>query len=280
MTESSRIFDVLKEKIEKKPRLIYCYKCSREVRPRVKLFPTLLGEIVAEYLCPIHNIVLLSETIKRLNLPNRNPSLIVGGAYIAFEGIDGSGKTYHAKWLVSELGKYGYEAIYVVEPYIGAIKEFLYSYDVDADAEVFLFAADRIILQKNVVLPALKENKAVISDRSVYSSIVYQSIRGVSEEYIWGINRSIKIPELVIVLDVPVEEALNRIAKTRQKITRFEDKEILSKAREKFLKLPEKYSELSDFVVINSDRPEEDVKRDILKVVLEFVRKRRDASKD
>jgi len=272
MAESSRALERLQEELEKKAHAVYCYKCGRDVKPKVKLYPTLLGEIRVEYVCPYHGIVLLTETIEKMRLPDRKPYLVVGGAYIAFEGIDGAGKTYYAKWIVSELRKKGYDVIYVIEPYVKAIKEFLYKYDIDADAEVFIFAADRIILQKTIVLPALKQNKIVISDRSIYSSIVYQSIRGVSEEYIWGINRSIKVPEFVVILDLPVREALDRLRRTRDKLTKFEEEGFLLRARKKFLELPKKYSHISKFVIISTALPEEDVKKEILERVLEYLR--------
>ncbi len=265
-------FEILKEKLEREARPLFCPKCRKEIKPIVRLYPTLLGEVKADFLCPIHNIVLLTETIRKMMLPERRPQLVREGVYIAFEGIDGSGKTFFAKWLVEELKKKGYDVIYVIEPHIKAIKDFLYKYDIDADAEAYIFAADRIILQKTTILPALREGKIVISDRSIYASIAYQTVRGLDEEFIWGINREIKIPELVIVLDVPASVALERIKNAGRSLTRFEEKEFLEKVRRKYKEIIKRYTKLSQFILIDADRKVEDVKQDILNIVLEYIR--------
>ncbi|GEM_PF-61730 len=264
----------LKEKVEE----VFCPHCMKYVKPDIRLIPTFLDSILIEKLCP-HCRTVLSTEYTQVRLPDRKPHLIKGGTYIAFEGIDGSGKTYYSKWLVEELKRRDYDVIYVKEPWVDAIKEFLYKHRIDPDAEVYIFAADRIILQTEEILPALEQNKIVVSDRSIFSSIAYQSARGVSEAFIWGVNRSIKVPEFVIILDVPVDVALKRIEGIGRAMTRFEDPEFLERVRRKFLEIAERYANISRFVVVDNSRPEEVVKKEILDHVLRYLEEKEKMAK-
>jgi thymidylate kinase len=108
--------------------------------------------------------------------------------YIALEGVDGSGKSTVARALVAGLASSGEEAILVREPGGTALGEVVRSLLLDSErlddwAEVFLFAAQRSELAREVVLPALERGTWVVSDRSYYSSIAYQGRgRGLGEE--------------------------------------------------------------------------------------------------
>lgn len=66
---------------------------------------------------------------------------------------------------------------------------------------------DRIIIQVEMVPLALEESEKVMSERYVHASLSYQSAMGIPEEFIWTINRSIKAPNIVFLLDIRSEEA-------------------------------------------------------------------------
>ncbi|HEX6147920.1 MAG TPA: dTMP kinase, partial [Acidimicrobiia bacterium] len=114
--------------------------------------------------------------------------------YIALEGGDGSGKTTLSSALAAQLRSDGDEVVEVREPGgtpLGeAVREMLLDSDhVDPWAEVFLFAAQRAQLVREVVAPALSRGAWVISDRTYYSSIAYQGrARGLGEEKVREIN--------------------------------------------------------------------------------------------
>ncbi len=158
----------------------------------------------------------------------------------------------------------GYDVVLVKEPYLNAVKEFIYE-EIDADAEAYIFAADRIILQKSVILPVLRRGGIVVSDRSVYSSLAYQVVRGLPELFVLSVNRSIKFPDKVILLDVPPETALSRIRATGREFTRFEKEEFLKKIRERFLELAEKEKER--FIIIDAEKDKEICEKEIWKIV-------------
>lgn len=242
---------------------VFCPQCRGFIKPKIVKIPTFTGELIIEYHCPKHG--LLETEKRRMRLPSRR--IPEAGVYIAIEGIDGSGKTTQAILLHSHFEKNGYDAVLVKEPWIKAIKEFLYKYDVDPDAEAYIFAADRIILQKEVVIPALEEKKIVVSDRSIYASLAYQGARGLDQEFILAINRHIRHPDVVVLLDLPVEEALDRIVSRKVK-TRFEDPEFLEKVRQIYLGLAERYRE--KFVVVDASRSV----RETFSEILEKLRER------
>ncbi len=139
--------------------------------------------------------------------------------YIALEGVDGSGKSTVGRALVKRLGDLGEEAILVREPGgtdVGeAVRRLLLDSDsLDHWAEVFLFAAQRAELAREVIAPALEEGTWVVSDRTYYSSIAYQGrARGLGEERVRSINETGLdgvLPDHVFVLDVEPDVALAR----------------------------------------------------------------------
>jgi dTMP kinase len=135
------------------------------------------------------------------------------------EGGDGSGKTTLSSALAARLRADGDEVVEVREPGgtpLGErVRELLLDSDhVDPWAEVFLFAAQRAQLVREVVAPALERRAWVISDRTYYSSIAYQGrARGMGEEKVREINETGLAgvePGRVFVLEVDPGMGLGR----------------------------------------------------------------------
>jgi len=188
---------------------------------------------------------------------------------IAIEGIDGSGKTTVTNYIADELRKRGYDVVVLKEPtnseYGKKIRQILRSRKTNPFEELELFVKDREWNVQNNVLPALKEGKIVIMDRYYYSTIAYQGALGIDVEYIRKMNEIFPKPDLIIILDVSPETALRRI-KTKRKPDRFEDLEYLKKVREIFLNLK------NNIVIIDAERKLNEVKRDVLKVVINTLK--------
>lgn len=243
---------------------IFCPHCGDYITPRIERTATPTGELIIEYYCPRHGLI---KTEKKKNYGG-NPAKIPGGLYIALEGIDGSGKTTQASLLYEYLTNKGYSVIVVREPWVQAIKEVLYKYNLDVEAEVYLFAADRIILQREIVLPALSEGKIVISDRTLYASLAYQSSRGADQDFIRRVNKFVKPPDIVFLLDIPVEKAMERL-RNRSFLTRFEDPTYMYRVREKYLKLAEE--EKDKFIVLDASGTIEEVYTQLVDKVEEIL---------
>lgn len=146
--------------------------------------------------------------------------------YIAFEGAEGSGKSTQAERLASAIG-----AVLTRETggtTVGSrVREILHDHAVDhlePRAEALLTAADRAQHLAEVVEPALRAGRPVVSDRSVYSSLAYQGYgRQLDVEEIrhlndWGIGG--RWPDVVVFLDTPDDVIAERMS--RRELDRFE----------------------------------------------------------
>lgn len=194
--------------------------------------------------------------------------LMKRGFLIVIEGIDGAGKTTHARKLVRWLRKKGIRTRYTFEPTRGAIGRILEKMaskrKVDVRVEALLFAADRIDHLNKIIKPLLEKGFIIISDRYVHSSIAYQSITVGDQGWVEELNKFAEKPDLVILLDVDPETGLKRIKRKR---ARFERIGILKKVREKYLELAER----EGFKVINANRGVEEVFEDVKSSVEKFL---------
>ncbi|WP_407995375.1 dTMP kinase [Leuconostoc mesenteroides] len=178
--------------------------------------------------------------------------------FISFEGPEGAGKTSVLEALISELKtKLGDNLVTTREPGGNPISEAIRSIlqpeednGMDKRTEALLYTAARRQHLVENIKPALDQNKIVISDRYVDSSLAYQGGgRGLGIDNIWEINQFAidgLLPDMTIYLDVPVEIGLARVNESRQgKIDRL-DKESISfhqKVRETYLKLQSEFSD-------------------------------------
>jgi dTMP kinase len=144
------------------------------------------------------------------------------GAFIALEGIDGSGTTTHAGLLAAALQERGLRVELTCEPSRGPVGLLLRQLLSSADdrppmgwtAMALLFAADRAHHVQSMILPALEDGCWVVSDRYVLSSLVYQSSTATGDEaalpWIVALNSRVPRPDLTLVLDLPPDVAEER----------------------------------------------------------------------
>ena len=146
--------------------------------------------------------------------------------YIAFEGLEGCGKSTHVTRLATALN-----GVATREPGGTALGAALRATMIDTAntglsprSEALLMAADRAQHLQEIVNPALAAGKHVVSDRSVYSSLAYQGygrlldIDELRRFNNWAI--SARWPDLVVFIDVPLDVLLDRLKK--RELDRFE----------------------------------------------------------
>ncbi len=146
----------------------------------------------------------------------------LAGKFIVLDGLDGSGKSTQLDMLEQSIGKAGGRAVRVREPggtTIGEhIREVLLSSKgegMDIRAEMLLYMASRAQLVQERIKPALAAGQTVLSDRFLSSTLAYQgSAGGLPLEAILDVGKVALDgvwPDLTIILDLPVEEAMARL---------------------------------------------------------------------
>lgn len=109
--------------------------------------------------------------------------------------------------------------------------------------ELLLYEASRAQLTQRVILPALKEGKVVICDRYSDSTLAYQGYgRGLSIKMIKHLNQIFTfglLPDLTILLDIPVSISFERSEKEKRKKDRLEKErvEFHHRIKEGYLKI-------------------------------------------
>ena len=179
--------------------------------------------------------------------------------YLAFEGIDGSGKSSLIKRLSAVLSNQQIENKIVREPggtKVGeGVRELLLSHDYEVDAltEALLFCSQRSQLIAEVIKPEVNKGIKILSDRSAYSSVAYQGVgRGLGYETIYQLN-DIAVnsfwPEKVVLLDIDPKISLSR-QKVADRIG--SDKvDFFNKVREGYLRLADEFK--NNFLIINAE---------------------------
>jgi dTMP kinase len=159
------------------------------------------------------------------------------GRFITLEGPEGSGKTTAARHLADWLRSRGHETVLTHEPGGTPLGEEVrrlvlhargMADDLDPRADALLFAAGRAQHVARVIRPALERGAWVVCARYIDSSLAYQGggygndmteLRRLQAFATFGL-----LPDLTILLDVPVEVGLER-TRRRAEWNRFENSE-------------------------------------------------------
>lgn len=193
------------------------------------------------------------------------------GILIAFEGIDGAGKSTQARIIKERLEKRGFEVVLLKEPteskWGKKIKEISKNAEsIDPYEELELFIKDRRSNVKKNILPALKDKKIVIVDRYYISTMAYQGARGINRETIREMNeRFAPEPDIVFILDIHPEESLQRIKREREIL--FEEETFLREVRKNFLEI-----KINRTYVIDAKLNVDEIADKIENIVIEYLK--------
>ena len=191
------------------------------------------------------------------------------GKFIAFEGIDGSGKSTQIKLLAESLSSLGEKIHLTREPTdlpVGSLIRQMLTGKITADYKVIacLFIADRVdhlINKTDGILDKINNGVSVITDRYYFSSYAYNGIDIDMDWVIRGntISSDILRPTLTVFLDIPVRTALERIKRDRSNMELFETEERLQAVRAKYFEAFEILKDVENVVVIDADADVETV---------------------
>lgn len=205
------------------------------------------------------------------------------GIFITMEGPDGSGKSTQIALLKEYLEKEGYDVLITREPGGTAISEAIREVILNKDfremspvTEMLLYASARAQLIHEVVGPALEKGQAVISDRFVDSSLVYQGIaRGLGVEKVYEVNLNAigkYMPDVTFLLDLPAEVGIAR-KKGQKDLDRMEleslefHKSVAQGYRDMAARFPERIKS------VDATRPVEDISDLIIREVSDILKK-------
>jgi len=202
----------------------------------------------------------------------------LNGKFITFEGPEGSGKTSVITGVEKYLLEEGYNILTTREPGGIRIAEDIRNIilhkdniEMDAHAEALLFAAARSQHFHEKIVPALNENKIILCDRFIDSSLAYQGhARGLGIDEVYNINKFAignYLPELTLFIDVPPKVGLERVFSNIRKIDRLdlETLEFHEKVYEGYMIIAEKYKDR--FKIVDGTNPIEKVIEDAIKII-------------
>lgn len=190
---------------------------------------------------------------------------ITKGKFITIEGVEGVGKSSAMQCLQQYLQAHDVAAVFTREPggteIAEAIRQTLlqpHSEIMSPDTELLLMFASRAQHLASVILPALTQNKVVISDRFTDATYAYQGGgRGINMDRIAELEKFVQgnfQPNLTLLLDAPVEVGFERIAARGIK-DRIEQEHLsfFQRVRDCYLARAKRYPER--FKVIDATKP-------------------------
>lgn len=168
------------------------------------------------------------------------------GRLIVIEGADGAGKSTLQNSLAQRLEAHGIKVVESREPTHGphgtALREAAKIQRLAPELELELLLKDRKAHVQDLIAPALARGDWVILDRYYFSTIAYQGASGLDIERLRALNEAFApAPDLLLILDLPLEQSLERIAARGLASDDFERPATLKRVREIFLsfaKLP------------------------------------------
>ncbi|CAN5284132.1 dTMP kinase [soil metagenome] len=144
------------------------------------------------------------------------------GLFIAFEGVEGAGKSTQITLLAQQLRDEGHEVVVTREPGGAPLAERIRQLvldpattDMGGRTEALLIAAARADHVDRLIRPALQAGRIVLTDRFVDSSLAYQGFgRALGPDNILEVNRWAVdgvMPDAVVLLKLDPEEGMSRV---------------------------------------------------------------------
>lgn len=193
--------------------------------------------------------------------------------FITFEGIEGSGKSTQVELLTQYLDQRSLPYLTTREPGGTPIAEAIRKILLDPacaemlpETELLLYNASRAQHTGELILPALREGKIVISDRYFDSTYAYQGAARKLDytviDHLTAFATFNTTPDLTILLDLPAEAGLSRIGNRALDRLEQENLEFHQKVREQFLFIAKKCA--SRYLVIDAQKASDEIHQEII----------------
>lgn len=196
---------------------------------------------------------------------------IYKGKFVVFDSLDGSGQTTQISLLRDFLIEKGFEVQTTKEPTKDSeagkkIREVLdKKISLDSAELQKLFTQDRKEHLENLVTPALKAGKWVITDRYFLSTFAYGVSDGLNLDDLIRMNDNFYAPDQAFILRVRPEVCIERIDKRGTAKTLFERAEKLAKVWKTYEILP---SKIDNTIILDGERTIPEVQEEIKSIII------------
>lgn len=190
------------------------------------------------------------------------------GKFIVFEGLDGSGVTTQATLLRNYFVNKDRDAVLTKEPTDGLVGGLVKAclrgeWKTDPLTLQRLFVVDRSHHLSSEIEPALKNDKIVICDRYILSTLCFGGIYA-PLDVLKQLNIHFRKPNLTFFIDTHPRVCMERMKKARHHVELFEEEQKLEQIRRNFISLKNYFSET--YFIDGNRRPEE-IAEEVRKIV-------------
>ena len=214
----------------------------------------------------------------------QNKLMLNKGMFITFEGIDGSGKSTQVNKLKHYIKKENIKNfIFTREPGGGSLGKKVRSLllnnnknnSLSIESQILLLTAARYEHYEKLILPNIKRNKIIVSDRYQDSTFAYQCGDDVNlQKILKNLNQLLfkKFkPNLTFLLDIKPDIAMRRISK-RKKNNSFDKKKLslYKSVRKNYLYLAKNNKRIK---ILNAEKKEEEIFRNITNIIFNKIKK-------
>lgn len=223
----------------------------------------------------------LEYEVKFKQILKRNPHK---GLYIAFEGIDGAGKSVQMDRLDEYLRSVGRQTLLAFQPRregpVGSLINQILQGNVEVPSASlqYLFTADRIIDHLDRIEPALKNGKIVVSHRCMWSNLPYGMIDfGITDfendegrvidvaHGLMSLYYQFIIPDITFYLRVSAKTAIKRLQEKNQHLELYEKEKKLEKVAKGYEWEIKKFPR--EFVVINGEKSPAEISEEVIEYI-------------
>jgi len=190
------------------------------------------------------------------------------GVFIDIEGLDGSGQSTQIQLLIQALDLKGISFLITKEPneayYLGKEIRQILKKEKKMESPLKLqemFVENRRDHLKRLIIPQLKNNGMVITDRYLWSTVAYGSL-GISPQQTLKMNKNFILPDITFFIKTSPQECMRRMKASRPSLEYFEELDKLKKVYKTYLSLSKKFKD--NIIGINGEDKEEKIAEKIL----------------
>jgi len=193
------------------------------------------------------------------------------GVFIDIEGLDGSGQSTQIQLLRQVLDLKGISFLITKESneayYLGKEIRQILKKEKKMESPLKLqemFVENRRDHLKRLIIPKLKNNGVVITDRYLWSTVAYGSL-SIDYQQTLKMNKDFILPDITFLIETSPQECMRRMKASRSSLEYFEELDKLKKVYKTYLNLAREFKD--NIIIINGEDKEEKIAGEILDIL-------------